>query len=139
MCLCIMGNIRYSQARWSRAPSVLVTCPMPWLSLKGRFLVGSVAHLLPAQEQDDESARMERGDDIELEKKKHHKLLGIRRKLIRALLMPLLCLLFAAAAVTVYYMKYTLVRLAGLQRGRHEVALNAAWERHSLAHNWQPL
>ena len=81
-----------------------------------------VTHLLPAQEQDGESARMERGDDIELEKKKHHKLLGIRRKLIRALLMPLLCLLFAAAAVTVYYLKYTLVRLAGLQRGGHEIA-----------------
>ena len=118
---------------------MLVTCQTPWRSPKWKSLVGSVTHLLPAQEQDDESARMERGDDIELEKKKHHRLLGIRRKLIRALLMPLLCLLFAAAAVTVFYLKYTLVRLAGLQRGGHEVALSAALEGPSLAHNLQPL
>ena len=68
---------------------------------------------------------MERGDDIELEKKKHHKLLGIRRKLIRSLLLPLLCLLFAAAAVTVYYMNYNLVRLAALQHRGHEGNLSS--------------
>ena len=104
---------------------VPVPSQVPWQSSEVKSLVHSHHTLVPAQEQDNESARMERGDDIELEKKKHHRLLGIRRKLIRSLLLPLLCLLFAAAAVTVYYLKYTLVRLAGLQHGGHEGNLSS--------------